>query len=474
MRNSSRRAFLKLAASTALSTSLIGCAGKHLLGRKPKSVIVVGGGLAGLTAAYELEALGYSVTILEASRRVGGRVFTQRTGFLDGQMTELGATRVADVHALTLAYVKKFGLELDLFSDSKDTRFYFQNQPYVRKTEAPAPLPERWGMSERERKAGIDSVLASHLETGLAFKPRENLDAFSYSEFLKSQNASPGAFALVKADGGSDCDRYNARAWVEQSERDRAWNRSFHIRGGNDSLPTAIATRIRGKIELQAKVLEIHSAGLGKASVTYAKENQTQRIEADAIVVTVSPAVANQIRFMPGLSEAKQKAFRDLKMAPVTKMSLAFRDRFWAKEGVQGLTLAYTDQVIERLWDLSSVQPGKSGLLVAYLQSENSIAMSKLKLADQVARTEKAIRKIFPKTFQNSAHAYSFSWQNQPWVQGAWVSYAKNQYAMIADTAASEGRLFFGGDHTSIHCGWMQGAIESGLRVTNEIWRSLG
>ena len=87
-----------------------------LLGNQPtKNVVIVGAGMAGLVAGYELARAGHDVTILEARERVGGRVFTLRTPFSDGHYADAGAARIPPDHDMTLGYADHFGLTLDPF-----------------------------------------------------------------------------------------------------------------------------------------------------------------------------------------------------------------------------------------------------------------------------------------------------------------------------------------------------------------------
>src|SRR5688572_32214201 len=80
-----------------------------LIADRPKRVLVIGAGLSGLVAAYELSKAGHAVTVLEAQHRVGGRVLTLREPWADGLYVEAGAARIPDNHDLTLGYVQKFG-----------------------------------------------------------------------------------------------------------------------------------------------------------------------------------------------------------------------------------------------------------------------------------------------------------------------------------------------------------------------------
>src|ERR1043165_8278571 len=79
----------------------------------PKRIIIIGAGMAGLSAGYELTQLGHEVTILEARARPGGRVHTLRERFDDGLYAEAGAARIPEDHNLTLKYVKLFNLPLE-------------------------------------------------------------------------------------------------------------------------------------------------------------------------------------------------------------------------------------------------------------------------------------------------------------------------------------------------------------------------
>ncbi|MBW4565415.1 MAG: flavin monoamine oxidase family protein [Mojavia pulchra JT2-VF2] len=114
-----------------------------------RKVLIIGAGISGLVAAYELTAVGHDVTILEARKRVGGRVLTLRGAFQGGDLVELGAARIPPNHHLTLSYIKHFGLRLSQFAPTsgkyltmKDgkrilvtAKELFQNQPQIRPQE---------------------------------------------------------------------------------------------------------------------------------------------------------------------------------------------------------------------------------------------------------------------------------------------------------------------------------------------------
>jgi monoamine oxidase len=114
-----RRSALAVAGASLVQPSLAHAATTIVLKSPAKKVLILGAGMAGLVAAYELSKLGHDVTILEARTRPGGRVHTLREPFSDGLYAEAGAARIPDNHDLTLKYVKTFDLQLEPFYPSQ-------------------------------------------------------------------------------------------------------------------------------------------------------------------------------------------------------------------------------------------------------------------------------------------------------------------------------------------------------------------
>jgi len=133
---------------------------------QPKRVVIVGAGLAGLTAAYELVQAGHDVTVLEAQTRAGGRVLTLRAPFGEGLYADAGATRIPDNHEWTLRYAQMFGLPLDPFQPVDLATVYHLRGK--RQVAAPgASIDPPYALAAKEKKVGLQTVVREEVERTL-------------------------------------------------------------------------------------------------------------------------------------------------------------------------------------------------------------------------------------------------------------------------------------------------------------------
>jgi len=112
-------------------------------GCNARRVVILGGGLAGLTAAYKLMNQRYEVIVLEGQDRVGGRVLTVRNGFKGSGHAEMGATRIFSTHTATIKYVELFGLGPLVPYDSGSRAFYIRERRFM-----PPPAGQPWPIAD--------------------------------------------------------------------------------------------------------------------------------------------------------------------------------------------------------------------------------------------------------------------------------------------------------------------------------------
>src|SRR5688572_3300981 len=175
-------------------------------GRGRKKVVVIGGGIAGLVAGYELKRAGHEVVILEAQNRVGGRVYTCRS-LAPGLYAEYGAMRIPRVHELTLSYCKKFGLELRPFvMGNPKTLVYVGGQRMTMADAEMDPNQLPFDLAEHERgRTYADLWEEATRDVIEAYRTRgenaleeiiQEYDKYSIREFLQNRGWSEGAIEL--------------------------------------------------------------------------------------------------------------------------------------------------------------------------------------------------------------------------------------------------------------------------------------
>src|SRR5262245_24737933 len=212
-------------------------------------VIVIGGGLAGLCTAYELQALGHSVTVLEAQMRPGGRVRTLHEPFAPGVYVEAGAEQIPGAHEITQHYARVLGLTL-LSNRSVGRRFLY----HVRGTRVVNDDKAAWpfALTDEERALGLSGLFRKYVDSDIAqvadgfpqhvVRALGELDRQTPGQWLRSRGASPAAAELLALGFGTDFG--SAASFVLHSVNSRGSAQNYRIEGGNDRLPREFATRV--------------------------------------------------------------------------------------------------------------------------------------------------------------------------------------------------------------------------------------
>lgn len=478
MRPINRREFLR---QSALGAALLAAHRLDLLPLErtdsPKKVIVIGAGLAGLSAAYELTRAGHDVTLLEASTRAGGRVYTLREAFADGLYAEAGAGRIPETHDLTLKYVRLFGLTLDPFYPSEGASVYCIRGKRIKLRPGEnldvSGLPfhlskeeQRLGLDGLERKY-IDPVLRELGNPGAPGWPPESLkkyDQMTWPEFLRRQGASPGAVELLTGLSGWEND--SALDFLRDDLGHRGVKQLFKIRGGNDLLPKAFAARLADKIRYGSPVVRIER-DLRGVRVTFLQAGVPQTLSGDYLICAVPFSTLRQVEIAPRFSPQKHSAIEQLQYDPVVRVFCQTRRRFWTDEGLNGF--ADTDHPME-IWNPTFDQPGVRGILLAYLEDGLTRRVAAMPESERIRFGLEAIEKVHPALRENLESATSLCWAEQPWARGAYSFFEPGQVTSLTPVIRQpEGRVYFAGEHASSWPGWIQGALESGLRAGREV-----
>jgi monoamine oxidase len=449
----------------------------------PKKVLIIGAGLAGLSAAYELTQAGHNVTVLEAQTRAGGRVLTMRSPFSDGLYAEAGAMFIPDSHYLTLHYVSLFDLPLNpkLPSDLAGIKHFRGKRIRVAKN---APVEFPFNLTPEDKKLGLEGMFEKYegdvyQEIGDPSSPDwsvaslKKYDEITYPEFLRSRGASPEAIAFMTSGWaelwGDGLDTVSALTQLrDYSLTEVKAKNNYTIRGGNDLLPKAFADRLKDKIRYGSPVVKIEHDAQG-VRVVCLQAGTHQTITGDYLICAIPFSVLRHVEISPRFSPGKQQAIERLPYFSAARVSIQSRKKFWLEQGLNGN--ADTDMgTIINIHDMTTHQPGPRGILHSYSGGLYARRITGMKENERINFVLGEMEKVFPGIRENFEGGASKCWDEDEWARGASSWYKPGQMgALWNHIAPAEGRVHFAGEHTSAWIRWMQGALHSGNRVAREI-----
>jgi monoamine oxidase len=445
-----------------------------------KRVLIIGAGVSGLVAAYELTQAGHDVTILEAQMRPGGRALTVREPFSDALYADAGPARIPDNHDVTLHYVKHFGLTLVPLYPKTLSRVWVLGGKRIRFQEGTeldlSQVP--FDLTSEERRLGLSGLFQKYIggplhaigdptvpdwPTGAV----KAYDSVTMPEFLREQGASRGAIELLEfpfatAEDDRSSFLFNLREfWYNSKETTR-----FKISGGTDLLPKAFAAKLTEKIRYGSPVVRIEQDS-GKVRAIVVESGTHLTFEAERLICTIPFPVLRNVEVQPPFSEAKRRAIEQLTYDTVTRGMLQCRTRFWEQEGCNGFGLS---DLVQEVWHPSFDQPGTRGLLVSTLWCGSGQRAGAMDHDRRVEFISREMEKVHPGLRDNLEGVVTKVWQADPWVGGAAAFPSPGQISTICvGIERPEGRVHFAGEHTSRWPYWMQGALQSGLRAAKEV-----
>ena len=443
-----------------------------------RRVIVIGAGVAGLVAAYELKRQGHRPVVLEAQNRVGGRIHTLRR-FAPGLYAEAGAMRIPRTHDLTLAYCREFGLELRPFVMSNPNGLVYIGGQRMTMEEAnlePARLP--YELEERERGRSADDLWQEAIADIRELLEREGdaaweaiaaeYDRYSLYEFLRARGFSEAAIEYFAVMTFLESDLHNAVLEVLREDLGGAYVDMQEIAGGSDLLPNAFYERLRDEVRFGA---EVHAIEQDEASVTVHFKTESGRWSetADYAVCAVPFPVLRTIEAR--FSHEKHRAIRQLNYAASTKVLFQVRRRFWeAEDGILG-GATVTDLPIRRVnYPTPDPTTERGVLLASYTWSQDALQWGAM---DPETRLEEALQdvaRIHPSVREHYEVGASHAWYGDRYARGAFALFAPEQQTLLHDDIVRpEGRVYFAGEHCSLWHAWIQGSLESGIRAAREI-----
>lgn len=473
----SRRQFIRTTGAIAAASAFAGCA---TTSPRSKSVVIVGAGIAGLTAAYRLQQAGIPSRIYEASNRVGGRMYSIRNFFGDGQVAELGGELIDTNHES----MRNLAIELDIELD--DLRlyrpelaqevFWFDGRRITMPEIVEAFTPVAAAMDRDIETITGDDVTFDAPNGG------EALDRTTIAEWL-DRNGVTGWFRRLLDVGytteyGLEIDRQSAlnllfmisttpdpfEIFGESDER-------FHTRGGNDLFVSELEKRLTADVFTNHGLESVRQRPDGTYAVSFRSGGSTKLVTADHVVVTIPFTRLRDVELAVDLPAAQRRAIAELGYGTNAKLMIGFSDRVWTRHDSAGAVLA--DLPFQLCWETSRMQEGSSGILTNFSGGRHGVAVGEGTDAEQAREVVESLDKVFPGIANARAgqKQVRFHWPTHPQTLGSYASYLPGQWTSIRGAEGLRtGNLHFAGEHTSLESqGFMNGGSESGERVAREI-----
>ena len=450
----------------------------------PATVLVLGAGMSGLAAAHELSKWGCEVHVFEARGRAGGRVQTLTAPFADGMYADAGAMSFPDNHLTVLHYVREFDLPVDVDHKGGDQVFTL-NRRRVILNGGPEDWPVK--LTPEEKKLGYNGIYEKYLGApakalgditragwpydGLSDPVRlRELDNFSVTGFLQSQGASDGAIELLSLGlmdfYGEGFDSCSALFILISDVVAGGFSNVFRVRGGQEELPKRIADRLNPAIHYGSAVTDIEATGTG-VTIRFNRNGVAHTHCADYLVCAIPFPLLREIRVMPAFSPEKAAVIQNLQNTSVTRVYVQTASRVWEAGKLPGDGSSTLP--------VSLVFPGYTrplirGIIESYSAGPRARELAQMAEDQRNTLIVRELTELFPGLDKVAESCVTKVWDEDPWARGAYAWYRPGTFLKyFAKVATAEGRIHFAGDQTTLMPGWMEGALQSGIRAAQEI-----
>lgn len=439
-------------------------------------VVVVGAGLAGLTAARELEAAGRSAVVLEARARVGGRVLTETLA--GGLVVELGAQFVGPSQRRIVALAREMGVRthathsagLDVFEYRGRLRRFRGRIPPVNPAvlldvaqaqgrlerlarrvpvEAPwaAPEAERWDsetfaswVRRNTLTAGARAIFEVATQAVWSVEPSE----ISLLHVLFYAHSGGGLGTLLDTEGGAQQDRF-----VE----------------GGCALAERMTAALSAEVVLDAPVRRVEHGASGVTVRAGSVEARGRRA-----ILALPPALAGRIDYDPPLPADRDQLTQRMAHGSVAKCVAVYATPFWREDGLSGQAGSDRGPVGET-FDVSAPD-GTPGALLGFVEGRHARALVALPPAERREAVLESLARLFGTRARRPEHYLERFWAEEPWSRGCfggffgpggWTGFGPSLRAPV-------GRLHWAGTETAtVWNGYMDGAVGSGERAAREV-----
>ncbi|WP_322891099.1 MULTISPECIES: flavin monoamine oxidase family protein [unclassified Yoonia] len=464
-----------------------------------RRVLVLGAGLAGMTAALELRDAGYDVQVLEYREKAGGRCWTLRSGdtytdidgviqnvdFEDGNYINPGPWRIPYNHHAVLDYCKRLGVKLEPFIQKN-------HNAYLHRSDAFGGEPQRFRHVATDYRGHVAELLAKATNQGMLDAEVTEADRETLINSLRTFGHLNDDNAYVESDRTSQYRGYAREAgggrdgapvpsepmdfetllqselwrWLSEAETTSHQNAIFQPVGGMDMIAQAFAREVDDLVTYNARVISMIQNG-DTVTVQYEdRENGGDPVEmtADWCVCTIPFSILGQMDH--NLPSAKAQVVDTMYYEGAIKFGLEFNRRFWEEDDSIYGGITYTDLPISLISYPSNdyFSDGKGVLLGGYVWGANAYQFNAMQPDEAVRWAVEYGSRIHPQYPEEFSSGVCVSWHKVPWTLGCYGIWQDKErdYAGVVEMGPDD-RIVLAGEHLSYLPAWMEGAILSSL-----------
>jgi monoamine oxidase len=446
-------------------------------------VAVLGAGLAGAVAAYQLQNAGCRVVLVEARSRVGGRVHTT-FDWAEQQYAELGPEFIDSNHGRVLGYAHQFGIAV-----RRRSRFWGISPMRPRGRASWEAWNRFWeGALEQAHLLSRKSPNGEKRRHSVAafmrrLKRLASMDQLSMRDFAQQlgvwEAAAPHLFRYCRNLEAAEPEEVSMLSVIAQEAFYGAdvEQGAYRLEGGTQRLVEAMVEGFQqagGTLLLSAPVEAVEQQA--RAVLVHLRQNgRAQVLQARFAVIALPFPMLHQIEFRPPLSSARREALAQLGVGSVVKTLLQFCSRFWRVQSPRpprSEPSCLTD--ISAIWEETDIVPGEAGILALWVGGEPARRWACLTEGERIERCLHALEALYPGCRTQLLRGVSIHWGQEPFSQ---LGYPFQPPGLLTGGFNAlfkpEGRLHFAGDYLSFFVGYMEGALESGECAARAILKRL-
>jgi monoamine oxidase len=439
--------------------------------KRTKKVIVAGAGIGGLSCAWELVRRGHDVTVIEASGRTGGHVFTFREGLDDGLYADGGAEHFTQPgYERFWGYVREFNLPYTYYPRREHILRWINGRMYTPEMLADRKVLSGFGLNAREVE-----YLTTHPFPELAslyfepyvdqftdeYKPFDAglnaLDQISATDLFKRDGASAAALEFIGGSGSALQAVWHA-AILKRRGVPLFPPKVYRLIGGNQTLPDTFTARLGDRIRLNSPVTAIQHGDSG-VRVTCRVNGAATELEADYLVCAMSARMLRLLPVTPAFSPEKVFAITNVPYYHDTRVIFQTKTPFWERDGISP-NMEFGESPLYHVWRASEDVKTGRGLLAGTASGAGT--------ADRALET---YRKFYPGKAEDIEKAKVVVWALDPWASACErTSYRPGQLAKFWPILIEPvGRVHFIGAYAD-NLNWgMEAATRSANRVAEAI-----